>query len=74
MSRVKIVLEDGTDHTFDRADIEEGFVVCRNRKSVFDEDDTWWQKIFLCLQPGGMMYIDDVQAFPEHRIEKMEEV
>lgn len=74
MGQTKIILEDGTEHTFDRAVIEEGFVVCGNRKNRFDEDDPWYDKLLFALTPFGTTYVGDVQSFPEHRIEKMEEV
>lgn len=74
MSKTKIVLEDGTEHTFDRVEIEEGFVVCGNRKSRFNDETPRWIKIVHALSPIGTTYIGDVQSFPEHRIEKMENV
>jgi len=74
MSQTKIILEDGTEHTFDKVQIEEGFVVCGNREWRYDEDDPWWKKLLISFDPIGASYIDDVQSFPEHRIEKMEEV
>lgn len=73
MSKTKVVLEDGTEKTFDRVEIEDGFVICWNREYMFD-DSPWWLELMYTISMIPMYKDVDKQLFPEHRVQTCHKV